>query len=64
MDKEKTYTVIGPFDADKGYAPTIVTVEADSFDLINGGPMLMFKNVLGSTVALHHLAPSHTVTLK
>lgn len=63
MEKKKTYIVIGPIDT-TGAAPTILTVVAESFDMINGGPLLQFKDRYGSPVAMHHLAPSHTVTIR
>lgn len=63
MEKKKTYVVIGPLNND-GTAPIIVTVVAESFDMINGGPLLQFKDLRGNPVALHHLSPGHTVTIR
>lgn len=62
MEKKKEYTVIGPRGA-HGLAPVIVTIVAESFVMIDGGPLLDFQNASGATVALHHLAPTHTVTV-
>lgn len=64
MENKKTYIVIGPLDPTTGATPTIVTVVAESFDMINGGPLLSFKDLRGNPVGLHHLAPGHTVTIR
>lgn len=62
--ENKTYVVLGPLDPATGRSPFIVTVVAESFDMINGGPLLQFKDRSGSPVGLHHLAPGHTVTIR